>query len=831
MLKQAVVDGIALDIPQEVVLDLKSMVPVRDCNGQPIKRISLVDEQTHAFQLVYEKHKPLLNQRLESNKESAQQFEKVTVSVPNIVLNSFQQLKQDSLPLIVAMLAQVYHQVDKYHNELAKALKDNSPTSDTIKSLVATNPVDKNFFFLPYHLVGTLLNFQTIDLESQVDKFTRASAEIRKFVFPLHFNVKRHVEKGEQNHLLTTLVGNLDDLHEGTINAQAFENCFYWVHDKKEYMGFTIAPDFRNLLLLLMGELTDGSKISQLLPYTRIDWHFLRFLPARNNIRQMYLFIKSNIYNTKNKMRVQEATFEYSLDDLKRFMGVDKESCYSGGDAHFVRDKIRNAVAELSKTPGCEYNITISKRNIKTPGGLKKQIIEFDVKVKRSFVDSHKAVLKHIKMVTNADGFNNDWLVFSCIRYCTVEQLCARIDSAYKGFLNAQKKLGLSKKFDHLTIETQINRYLSDDLQKYWQELAAAMVVENPHSSHSRLLKKVAIGEGEQTKIFSSPAAQAVQARKRGRPRKDQSTAPKVKLSKEERELLEKMEAAKLKEKAVPADDTGSVEENTQEIQSETIKPPVLVQQDLLSDQNDDNVIVFPKDQVISEEDQIADEIAQANAEQAQELENDYRVDAPANFTAPPPVEIAPWEAYNEHEVGMEMNHDAYSLEDFETFIINTDNLVEHLQPVNGNTDHYAWVNDYLEHMNNDHQSDINSLFYDLFNLTAILNIIEHDNKQFQSRYVKYIDLYREKLNIVFQTLFKFYGTYEQRNDQTSVYSYLVEKTAEFLFESPDISPEQRMFTRGLFVRLAEAIKAEKRISLKEFYSLRGQCVAYPFTE
>lgn len=104
--------------------------------------------------------------------------------------------------------------------------------------------------------------------------------------------------------------------------------------------------------------------------------------------------------------------------------------------------------------------------------------------------------------------------------------------------------------------------------------------------------------------------------------------------------------------------------------------------------------------------------------------------------------------------------------------------------------------------MNVDHQSDANSLFYDLFNLTAIFNIIEHNNKLFQSRNVKCIDLYREKLNIVFQTLFKFYGTYEQRNDQASVYAFMIEKTAEFLFESSEFSPDQRMFTRILFVQL-----------------------------
>ena len=133
--------------------------------------------------------------------------------------------------------------------------------------------------------------------------------------------------------------------------------------------------------------------------------------------------------------------------------------------------------------------------------------------------------------------------------------------------------------------------------------------------------------------------------------------------------------------------------------------------------------------------------------------------------------------------------------------------------------------------MNVDHQSDANSLFYDLFNLTAIFNIIEHNNKLFQSRNVKCIDLYREKLNIVLQTLFKFYGTYKQRNDQASVYAFFVEKTAEFLFESSEFSPDQRMFTRTLFVQLAETVKTEKKISTKEFYSLRGQCVAYPFSE
>ena len=832
MLKQAVVHGLAEAKPQEVVLDLER-VASEIANAEQKKALSLESVHTYAFQTVYEQNPLLLNQRLKSNQESAKQFDKAAISVPNIVLNSFQQLKQDSLPLVVAMIAQVYHQIENYTDELAKTLKDHAPTSDAVKAVIATNPVEKNYFFLPYQLVRTLLNFGSISDDFEADKFGRATSELRTFCFRLYFNRETDKVKGEQINLLTTFVGQEKDLDEHSVEINAFENCFYWQHDKKEFLGFTIGAEFRKLLLMLMSEMKDGGKLRQIMPYTRIDWHFLHFLPQRNNLRQMYLFIKSNIYN--NSVLREQSSFEYSLDDLKRFMGVIQDSHYADNDAHFVRDKIRKVVADLSKTPGCEYSVDISTRSIKTPGGLKKKLIKFNVVIKRSFLDSHKAILKHIKATTNVSNFKNDWLIFSCIRYCTVEQLCARIDAAYSKFIGAQKKVGLSKKYDHLTVETQISRFLSDDLQKYWQELAASMFVENPYSSHSRLVKKVVVGESA-TKILSSPAAQIIQSKKRGRPRKDQSTAPLPKLSPKEKDLYDqynaKIEAEKLKAKEAKGQtNTDLVEENTQVVPPESMEPPVPVQQDLLAEE-ENNVIVFPKEHVLSDADRMADEVAQATAEQAENLETDYRIDAPANFSAPPPVvEDAQWETYSENEVSMEINRDAFDLEGLETFIINTDNLLEHLQPVNGNTDHYVWVNDYLEHMNDDHQSDANSLFYDLFNLTAILNIIEHDNKQFQSRNVKYIDLYREKLNIVFQTLFKFYGTYEQRNDQASVYAFLVEKTAEILFESSEISPDQRMFTRGLFVRLAEMVKAEKKVSIKEFYSLRGQCVAYPFTE
>ena len=822
MLKQAVLSGLAEAKHQEVVLDLER-VASEIADAEQKKTLSLESVHTCAFQTVYEQNPLLLNQRLKSNLESAKQFDKVAISVPNIVLNSFYQTKQDSLPLIVAMIAQVYHQIENYTDELAKILKDHSPTSDTVKAFIATNPVEKNWFFLPYQLVRTLLNFGSISDDFEADKFGRATSELRTFCFHLYFNRETHKLKGEQIDLLTTFVKKEKDLDEHSVEINAFENCFYWQQDKKEFLGFTIGAEFRKLLLMLMSEVKDGRKLRQIMPYTRIDWHFLHFLPQRNNLRQMYLFIKSNIYN--NSVLREQSSFEYSLDDLKQFMGVIQDSHYADNDAHFIRDKIRKVVADLTATPGCEYSVDISTRYIKTPGGLKKKLIKFNVVIKRSFIDDHTAILKHIKATTNVSNFKNDWLIFSCIRYCTVEQLCARIDVAYSKFIGAQKKVGLSKKYDHLTVETQISRFLSDDLQKYWQELAVSMFIENPFSSYSRLMKKVVASESVK-KIVSSPAAQIVQSKKRGRPRKDQSTAPLPKLSPKEKKLFDeysaKFEVEKLNAKEAKGQtDTDLVEENTQVVQAETQEQPV-------PDQND-NVIVFPKDHILSDADRIADEVAQATAEN---LETDYRIDAPANFSAPPPVvEDAQWETYSENEVSMEINRDAFDLEGMDTFIINKDNLVEHLQPVNGNTDHYAWVNDYLEHMNDNHQSDANSLFYDLFTLAALLNIIEHDNKQFQSRNVKYIDLYREKLNIVLQTLFKFYGTYEQRNDQASVYVFLVEKTAEILFESSEISPDQRMFTRGLFVRLAETVKAEKKVSIKEFYSLRGQCVAYPYTE
>lgn len=828
MLKQDVVDCLAAAIPQEIVLDLERS-EMEIANADQKKILSLESETTFAFQSIYEKNSLVLNQRLKSNQESAKQFNKVNLSVPNLVLNNFQQLRQDTMPLVVAMMAQVYSQMEQYTDTLTKALKNNAPASKEIQALIAQNPIEKNYFFLPYQLVRTLLNFSSISDDFEADKFGRATNELRNFFFRLYFNREAGKGKDEQLNLMTTFVGQDKDIVEESVEVYAFENCFYWQHERKEYLGFTIGADFRNLLLSLLNEVKDGNKFRQVLPYTRIDWHFLHFLPQRNNLRQMYLFIKSNIYNNSS-LRVEEASFEYSLDDLKRFMGVTQDSHYADNDGHFVRDKIRKVLKDLEKTPGCEYNVNITTRAIKTPGGLKQKLINFNVQIKKSFTDSHKAILKHIKTTTKVSNFKNDWLIFSCIRYCTVEQLCARIDLAYGKFLGVQKNLGISKKYDHLTIETQVSRFLSDDLQKYWQELASNMLVVNPLSSRSRLMKEVAVGKDKQAKIFSSPAVQLVPSKKRGRPPKDKTTVPLPKMSSDEKklykELNEKIDLADAKSSTETQVD--AVEETTQAVQPETKKAAVLVQQELLVEQRD-NVIVFPKDQVISEEDQIADAIAQANAESVQELDNDYRVTAPANFPAPPHVDAAPWEAYSENEVKMELSEDAYNLESIDTFIINTDNLRDHLQPVNGNTDHYAWVNDYLEHMNDQHQSDANSLFYDLFNLTAILNIIEHDNKQFQSRYVKYIDLYREKLNIVFQTLLKFYGTYEQRNDQTSVYSFLVEKTAEILFESSDISTDQRMFARSLFVRLAEVVKAEKKVSLKEFYSLRGQCVAYPF--
>ena len=814
MLKQTVVSGLAEAKPQEVVLDLER-VASEIANAEQKKGLSLESVHTYAFQQVYEQNPLLLNQRLKSNQESAKQFDKPTISVPNIVLNSFYQLKQDSLPLVVAMFAQVYNQVERYTDELAKALKDHAATSDAVKAVIATNPIEKNYFFLPYQLVRTLLNFGSISDDFEADKFGRATNELRTFCFRLYFNRRTDNEIGEQINLLTTFMGKERDLDDHSVEINAFENCFYWQNKKKEFLGFTIGAEFRKLLLMLMSEMKDGAKLRQILPYTRVDWHFLHYLPQRNNLRQMYLFIKSNIYN--NSVLREQASFEYSLDELKRFVGVVQDSHYADNDAHFVRDKIRNVVADLSKMPGCEYSIDISTRSTKTPSGLKQKLVKFNVVIKRTFTDSHKAILRHIRATTNVSNFKNDWLIFSCIRYCTVEQLCARIDSAYSKFVGIQKNVGLSKKYDHLTTETQISRFLSDDLQKYWQELAASMLIENRYSSYSRLVKKVVVEDTGQSasKIVSSPAAQIVQSKKRGRPPKDPTKVTMPKLSPKEKKMLnvynKKIEAEKLKAK----------KENTQVVQSESesMEPPV------------QNVIVFPKEHVFSDAEKMADEVAQATAEN---LETDYRIDAdaPANFSAPPPVvDDSQWETYSENEISLAVNRDVFDLESFETFIINGDNLIEHLQPVNGNTDHYLWVNDYLEHMNVDHQSDANSLFYDLFNLTAIFNIIEHNNKLFQSRNVKCIDLYREKLNIVFQTLFKFYGTYKQRNDQASAYGYLVEKTAEFLFESSEFSPDQRIFTRALFVQLAKTVKTEKKISTKEFYSLRGQCVAYPFSE
>lgn len=769
------------------------------------KQSPLISEHTVAFDAVYKTNTQFLRSRLNANITiTNKQLNKSAISCPNLLLNGFSFSNPDALPLAIAMFSQVYTEIEEYADGLTKNLHKFGREHEKTVSLLSNNPVEKNWFFLPYSLVRTLLNFDSLTPEYEPTKFERAVSDIRIFNFPMFYN--RNVKKqGEQLELITSLVGKTIAAEVAVENLMAFENVFYWLDSssREEYLCFTISPEFRNLLLLIVEYANQSNeRFAKILPYSKIDWQYLHYLPHRNNIRQMYLFIKSNMVNF-SKIKYMPQSFEYSTDELKKLMNIPQTSHYYNNDSHFVRDKIRNVITELMEERGFEYDIVIDARNIKTPGGKKEKRLKFTVTLNRSFDSGMRTALNFIRSL-GLTGFNNDALILSCLRYCSAEILNREIKSSYEkfmGLLKVQSKKG-KEEYTDFSSDSQICRFISSELTKLWQGLASKTFIKNPHSKTSREISSVVEPSKENNlKIVSSNSALALQKKGRGRPKKNVETSKLdgVKLSADEKKIYDEYEQEINLKRAEEAEKA-----KLAQIELENVDSPVSV---------DDS------------------ESANQQSMIDEHLNHNIGLDniPPTNFNGGPllPDENI-WEGYNDIDVPNNFVDQGIEIG---TFSITTENLKSFLIPINGKTDHYEFVDDYIENVANPNNSEAQQIFYTVFSLSNILNMCEQGNQELKNRSLVHIDLYKEKLNIVLQTLNVCFGTSVQRNDLTSYQSFALEIAVDhFSMNTIAIANGERIFTQKFFVQLADKVKNEKKLSPLKALFLCGQCVAYPFS-
>lgn len=773
------------------------------------KRYPLMSDDTLAFETVYQQNCQFLRSRLNENISiTNKQLNKSVISCPNLVLNSFSLANPDALSLAIVMLSQVYTEVEEYADGLTKIIRRLGKDHEKSITALKNNPVEKNWFFLPYSLVRTLLNSDSIGDSYEPTRFARAIHDIRYFNIPMFYS--RNVKKpGEQLELITTLVGKNIALDVSVENILGFENVFYWLdsNTKEEYLAFTISPEFRNLLLLCVEYASQANeRFAKILPYSKIDWQYLHYLPNRNSIRQMYLFIKSNMVNF-GKIKYIAQSFEYSIDELRKIMGINETSHYFSNDSHFVRDKIRKVITELSNERGFEYDIKIETRNIQTPGGRKEKRVKFTVELNLYFNRNMKETLAFISSL-GLSSFNNDALILSCLRYCSAGTLNTHIKTAYDKFMGLMKVQSKKDKEEYtdFTADSQICRFISSELTKFWQSLANQMFIKNSHSRLHRDISEVAEKKTNSDKhIITSSPVLALQKKGRGRPRKTVESSKKldgVKLSKDEQKIYDELEEQiKLKHKKEVEANKSQDETNQDHSQVSDQGAVDAEQVNLAPDDNinfDDNLLVKP-----------------------------------TNFNLGPSTPNSPieniWDGYSDQDIPEPMD---FTLDDqIGTFSINTDNLKSFLIPINGRTDHYAFVDDYLEHIANHQNSEAQQTFYSVFSLSNILNMCEQGNPDLINRSLIHIDLYKEKLNIVLQTLNVCFGTSVQRNDLTSYQSFALEIAVEhFSMNAIALANGERIFTQKFFVQLADKVKNEKKLPPLKALFLCGQCVAYPFT-
>lgn len=770
---------------QLVVIDKHDFVVTADYK----KSSPLASVETLVFDHLFKENSIFLSKRLKENISIAnKQITKSAISCPNIVLNGFSLSKADALPLAIAMFSQIYTEAEQFTDELSKTLHKFSSDHEKTIALMENNPVEKNWFFLPYSLVRTLLNFDFITDDYEPSKFERAVKEIRVINFPLLYN--RNVKNKEEPQFLTSLIGKDVSIDTVTENILAFENVFYWLdsNTKEEYLCFTISPEFRNLLMIVMDYAVEkNEQFAKLLPFSKIDWHYLHYLPSRNNLRQMYLFIRANMVNF-SKLRNVSQQFEYSTDELKMLMQIDETSHYFNNDSHFLRDKIRKVVVELMQVRGFEYDIEITTRNIRTPGGKKQKLVKFTVTLARTFRDGMSQVLSFIKSLS-LSGFNNDFLLLSCLRYCSADMLCTYIKSSYDKFIGLTKIQSKKDKDEYVDFssDSQICRFISSELTKLWKDLASKMFIVNKHSKCSREIDQVFSvstkkAEKNHKILCSSDVFNALQS-KGGRPKKTKKVhhnykaiLSQYKLSKPEKDFFKKITAIHHTDDQLAPSSTSK---NTTIDQS-----PGLLELD-----------VHPIES---------------------EVQLDSFATEPLNFHGGPSPN---WEGLDNQ------------FSDIGTFSVTTQNLKSFLIPVNGKTDHFNFVDDYLEYLTHPDLSECQQIFYTIFSLSNILNMCEHGNPELQSRSILNVDLYKEKLNIVLQTLNVCFGTSVQRNDPTSYQAFAINIAVKHFTENMTaIANGERIFTQKFFVQLADAVKVEKKLPILEALFIYGQCVAYPFS-
>lgn len=740
------------------------------------KKDGFKDLQSVCFDRIYHQNREAFDSSISTSvKEVNTNFQKVVVHCPSLVLNSLSILKQDTLPLVVAMFSLVYQRIESY---FADPKNSSDEINNSTSLLTPGNPIFDNWFFVPYSLVRQLLNFDSIRDDYEVQKFLNTTSEIKELYFPLLFS-KEKGDVTESDKLLTKFLKRDTSVVKETLELKAFENVFGWTSSKststgtgdEHFLVFTLSQAFRNLLLYFMQNASDSKEaIQSILPYTKIDWHFLRFLPQKNNLRQMYLFIRTNLH-AKQELPVQAVEFEYSYKELHQIFGISENSHYATNDSHFIRDKIRNVTDELSKTVGCEYDIVIRTKS-KTIAGTKYKSVVFKVSLKSSVYTALMNIRNYLKNECDIPRFSNNWLLISCLRYCSTDEIKKQIEK-YKGTFNGSKALQKLKDNDTYTnsISDQLAAYINKNLLKFWQLKATSMYYVNSYSEVSKATGQVIYKDKSKKKIATLNPSQPTKPR--GRPKKNQNEV--------------------------------SLEENKQQT----------------GDKDELHNANFGEDEAHK---QNAHSNNLDSAFETSQMTLDGENKGPGNYSS---------ESYENQflQQHYEENLSIFGETGVATFSVNKDNLINFVV----SKDNKQWVQDYLQSI----EKDSTSLFNTMISIQTIINTVEYKNELLKNRHVSCIDLYKEKMDIVVSMLRQFFGTIDQRDDKSSIHyiisSLALEKYSEQLLDLALNDEEVFILDKKYFAQLIASYRNSqnqiKDSDNKIIQSLLGQCVAYPFVK